>query len=49
MLRTATRLIAATTVTLTLVVGAQPAQAAQPVVIGGTTGLLCKILKISCP
>ena len=48
MLRTATRLIAATTVTLTLVLGAQPAQAA-PVVADGTNGLLCKILKISCP
>lgn len=49
MLRTAARLIAATTISLTLVLGAQPAHAAGPVVEAGTNGLLCKILKISCP
>ncbi len=51
MLRTAARLIAApaATVTLTLVVGAAPAHAATPTVVDGTTGMLCKILKISCP
>ena len=49
MLRTTTRLLAATAITLSLVVGTQPAQAASPDGGKETTGLLCKLLKISCP
>ena len=49
MRRTAARLLAATAVTLALVAGAQPASAVAPPAPDGTTGLLCKILKIKCP